>query len=102
MSWSCSTRRRLRGDFINVCKDLMGGKAAARPFLVDLIEKTRGNGQKLKYKQFCSNIRKKFLTVRVLKHWNSFAWRDCGVSSLRLIQNLTGHSPVQSVLADPA
>ncbi|KAK4818260.1 hypothetical protein QYF61_009965 [Mycteria americana] len=64
-------KTRLRGDFINVFKDLMVG-----PFLVEPSERTRGNGQKLKYKQFCSNIRKKFLTVRVIKHWNSFAQRD--------------------------
>lgn len=41
----------------------------ARPFFVVSSECTRGNGHIKKYKSFYQNIRKNFLTIRVMEHW---------------------------------
>lgn len=49
-------KRRLRGDLINIYKHLMG-KRIYRLFIVVPSERTRRNGQKLKYKKFHLNIR---------------------------------------------
>ena len=32
--------------------------------------RTRGNGHKLKYRKFHTNVHKNFFTVRVTEHWN--------------------------------
>ena len=32
--------------------------------------RTRGNGHQLKHRKFCTNVRKNFFTVRVMKHWS--------------------------------
>lgn len=49
-------KRRLRGVLINIYKHLMG-KRIYRLFIVVPSERTRINGQKLKYKKFHLNIR---------------------------------------------
>lgn len=33
-------------------------------------DKTRGNRHKLKYEEFCLNMRENFFTVRETEHWN--------------------------------
>lgn len=63
----------------------------AKFFSVELSERTKSNGHKLKYKKFHLNIRKR------LFHWyctvEQILQRVCGVSILGDTQNATGNGP---------
>ncbi|PKU48899.1 hypothetical protein llap_755 [Limosa lapponica baueri] len=65
-------KRKLRGDLINAYKYLKGGlkEDGAGFFSVVLSDRTSGNGHKLEYSKFHSNMRKNFFTVRVTESWN--------------------------------
>ncbi|GAB0191426.1 hypothetical protein GRJ2_001607900 [Grus japonensis] len=65
-------KRRLQGDFIAAFHYLKGAyrKAGEGLFTRAWSDGTRGNGLKLKEGRFRSDIRKKFLTMRVVKHGN--------------------------------
>jgi len=65
-------KRRLWGDLITVFQYLKGTskKAGEGLFTRECSDRTRGNGFNLKEDKFRSDTRKKFLTMRVLRHGN--------------------------------
>ena len=65
-------KRRLKGAMIAVFRCLKGchKEEGENLFILASEDRTRSNGLKLQQGRFRLDIRKKFLTVRVVKHWN--------------------------------
>ena len=65
-------KRRLRGDLVAAFQCLNGAykKAGEGLFTGAWSDRTRGNGFRLKEGRFGLEIRKKFFTVRVVRHWH--------------------------------
>jgi len=65
-------KRRLRGDLMAAFQYMKGAykRDGEGLFIEACSDRTRGNDFKLKEGRFRLDIRKKFFTMKVLRHWN--------------------------------
>ena len=81
-------KRRLRGDLRNASKYLQGGgqEDGARLFSGVPSDRTRGNGHKLKQREFQLNPRKNFFPLRVTEPWPRLPREAVESPSLEILQ----------------
>jgi len=77
-------KRRLQGDLITAFQYLKGAyrKDGENIFGRACCNRTKSNGFKLREGRFRTDIRKKFFTMRVVKHWNMLLREVVEVPSL--------------------
>ena len=84
----CLEKRRLWEDFRAAFRYLRGTyeKAGERLFTRACSDRTSGKGFKLKEGRYRLDIRKKFLTVRVVSHWNKLSREAVDAPSLEVFE----------------
>jgi len=86
--WFSLERRRLWGDLTAAFQYLKGTHRKDREniFSKACCDRTRGNIFKLREGRFSLNIRNKFFTMRVVKHWNRLLKEVVEASSLETLK----------------
>jgi len=81
-------KRRLWGDLIAAVHYLKGAyrKDGEGLFTRMCSDRTKGNGSKLKEGRFRLDTRKKFFTMRVVKHWNRLPREAVDAPSLEVFK----------------
>jgi len=81
-------KRRLRGDLIAACQYLKGAykKAGEGLYTSSWSDRRRGNGFKLKEHRFILDLRKKFFTMKVVRHWSRLPREAVDAPSLAVLK----------------
>jgi len=84
LSWQ---ERRLQGDLTAACQYLKGlYKKDGEELFTGTCDGTRGNGFTLKKGRFRLDLRKKFFTLRVVRHGNMLPRESVDASSLAVFK----------------